>query len=128
MALVKLRNELYRTRVVKFHWDLDKIVETRLLRSEPLTVRDEEVGIAPEEGQKWTDCPSYDYPLNAFVTARSKNAENGLHFLVGEIVNVYHGRSRKVGKLSVKWYRNNLGKDIYTSAYNPYDPELGQHH
>lgn len=53
------------------------------------------------------------------MAARAQDAKYGLHFWIGEILDVHRGRCRKVKNLLVNWYGNRSEKDIYISAYNP---------
>lgn len=49
--LVRLRNEVYRTRSVKLHWNLGCIVEKRREIREELTMTDEDASLDPKQAQ-----------------------------------------------------------------------------
>lgn len=77
-SLVKHHNEVYRTRPIKFHWDLYTIVETCHVRSDTSTETCEEVGAVTAPTQKSSEVVSYDYPIK-FIYSRMVKENGRLH-------------------------------------------------
>lgn len=82
-ALMKLLNEVYWTRVVKLHWDLEGIVETRYLWSYIDTERGDQADIRPTEGNLMTVFAFYEYLISSFVAARAQDVKDELKFWIG---------------------------------------------
>lgn len=120
-SLIRLRNEVYRTRLVSFHWDLSTIVETKgnirsLLDASPATLPSFEEPVCTPE-----NAPSYKYPIHSFVAVKAC-ASVGTStdvFWIGEVLETFKGKSNKISRLRVLWYGVTNDKCKFTGKYEP---------
>lgn len=81
-------------------------LQNTLSTTEIDTERGGQADIPPTEGHLRTDFASYEYRIKSFVAARAQDAKDGLHFWIGENLNVHRGNCRKSEILSMNWYVN----------------------
>lgn len=111
-SLVKVCKDVYMTHSVTFHWDLSSIEE----RQDRSYSQNETAQKTVPQTQIGTESSKYKYVQNSFVATRAHEAGQGLHFWVGEILEVHPNRNKQVKKLTVRWHANKPGNDVFSSA------------
>lgn len=115
-ALYELRDEVYQDRCIKFHWNLESIVE---LRDHSLMINSDEESSSDEAHPN----AHFSYPSGCFVAIKAGQSEFDLDFWVGKVLDSNKGAgdsSAAVMTLTVLWYTAYTSNNIYTSRYRPW--------
>lgn len=119
-SLFSLRDEIFRTRSVKFHWNLAEIVEMKALnlRREP---NQEEIEVAALESNGLSSLSSrLRYDMDSFVAVRGTIGSTDIEIWVGRIVDRIRNKNGSINQLKVHWYERHGDGDMFTCKYRPW--------
>ena len=121
--LLSLRDDVYKTATVQFHWNVDKSVEMKgVQRDRQGEDDDNEIEPGPVEGTG-NQCSvdqllaNLDYEEGSFVAVRRDHDNDPLPFWIGRIVDVQNLPTGVAHELTIQWYKFYRGADFYTGTY-----------
>lgn len=116
-SLVALKNEVFRSRTLRFHWNLPAIVESNGSR---ISNDEGDARIESLHETRASSSSSYSYEMGSFVAVNAESNGQGQDFWLGKIVDVHRGKGRKIMFLSVNWYEYYGCTNIYVGRYKPH--------
>lgn len=100
-SLLHLRNEVYQTRQVSFHWNLDQIVDCSVRPTGVNNNRQEED--ETHEAVPALQMTEFNYDVGSFVEVRRHDKQDSLHFWIGWVVDTHCSNRNVPVQLSVNW-------------------------
>lgn len=122
-SLFELRDRVYDTRLIPFHWDLSDCFELNLnLRTDNtdewnITNCAEDIEYLDTTGQ--FQHQDLEYEPNAFVAVRRSEESNDIPFWLAKIRNVLSDDRGKAISLEVHWWELKRGSSMFTGSFAP---------
>jgi len=117
-SLISLRNEVYRTRSVNFHWDLKNIIEMKASNIRK-SHDDSELDAAAYELSTARHSSRLSYNLDSFVAISGVTTGANAELWIGRIVDRLKHADGSIKQLRVHWYEQYGDGDVITAKYRP---------
>ena len=111
-VLHKMRDGVYEDKTVSFHWNLNKIVETKFKRIGSTSTPSPDQLPGVDEDSSADPRSNHRYELNTFVVVRTGGTEHDLDLWLGQVVHTHQASSEVVSELTVRWF------EFYQSSDN----------
>lgn len=118
-SLLNLKKEVFRSRSVPFHWNMDTSIEVSSNVGR-LDGASSTRGVADDAGNSLSSrSTDLEYKNGSFVAVLSGNSGQGEYFWIGRVIDVKRGRSRKNTSISVHWFTPYGSNSRYVCKYKP---------
>lgn len=127
--LGKLRDEVFKTVTMKYHWDLTSVVDTaslpvnqQLISSVPFRSNGED--ISHDIATDHTTFMAHEYDQGSFVAIRPGSDTDLLQFWLGMIVNVHRDKVHRVFELTVHWFEFCKGPNAFQPKFRHFSVKM----